>query len=399
MTLGVAFGIAIGDLLVSVIGSGAWQISLVVVDRDGRRDPGRRRRDPGQPVGGVRDPPRRVRAGRRRWCPRGMFDALVGGAVGLLVVIAIPRHPLRIADAALEPGLRRPGRRARRHRASRSSARPRRGRAALDRSRALDKPLGDAARTRWRSRSRRRASRPSGGARASRRGRRDRCRAMSTGPCATRRVLARAVIRAIDLKPSIPAETIAAVRSLATGTRLARSALRHRGDQPPRSRRCWPRPSSAATPGGSTTGSPSRRSSRRCARSRSTCCARSAPTTTTPSATSGGPAAALSARQHPAARSRASRIARAARSARVESAAPAASVGSPATASASASSCAASAPWIASPGGPGTPAQAAPVADLQLAGVLEPDQDRTLGRRPPRCGRCRRSRTRGAGRS
>ena len=45
------------------------------------------------------------------------------------------------------------------------------------------------------------------------------------------RVLARAAIRAIDLKPSIPAQTIAAVRSLATGSRLARSALRTPGDQ------------------------------------------------------------------------------------------------------------------------------------------------------------------------
>ena len=45
------------------------------------------------------------------------------------------------------------------------------------------------------------------------------------------RVLARAAIRAIELKPEIPPETVAAIRSLATGTRLARSALRSPGDE------------------------------------------------------------------------------------------------------------------------------------------------------------------------
>ncbi len=45
------------------------------------------------------------------------------------------------------------------------------------------------------------------------------------------RVLARAAIRAIELKPSIPSETISSVRSLAAGTRLARTALRSPGDE------------------------------------------------------------------------------------------------------------------------------------------------------------------------
>jgi predicted DNA-binding protein (UPF0278 family) len=44
-------------------------------------------------------------------------------------------------------------------------------------------------------------------------------------------VLARAAIRAIELKPEIPPETVAAIRSLAAGTRLARSALRSPGDE------------------------------------------------------------------------------------------------------------------------------------------------------------------------
>ena len=44
-------------------------------------------------------------------------------------------------------------------------------------------------------------------------------------------MLARAAIRAIELKPEIPPETVAAIRSLAAGTRLARSALRTPGDE------------------------------------------------------------------------------------------------------------------------------------------------------------------------
>src|SRR5258705_4305024 len=103
MAVGVAFGIAIGDLLVSQIGSGALQIAVVVaVAMTGALLVGGGAILVSQsaasaillvafaPSGGGLLPAR-------------LLDALVGGAVGLLVVIAIPRHPLRVADAALDP--------------------------------------------------------------------------------------------------------------------------------------------------------------------------------------------------------------------------------------------------------------------------------------------------------
>ncbi len=159
-----------------------------------------------------------------------MIDALVGGAVGLAVVIAIPRHPLRVADAALDPvfsGLAGMlddiALALERHDAEAAQA-------ALVRGRSLDQPLGELhnameiafetariAPAWWRAR----------GAVAA-----DATAATHVDRAVRNaRVLARAAIRAIDLKPEIPPETVAAIRSLAAGTRLVRSALRSPGDE------------------------------------------------------------------------------------------------------------------------------------------------------------------------
>jgi uncharacterized membrane protein YgaE (UPF0421/DUF939 family) len=162
--------------------------------------------------------------------PSRMIDALVGGAVGLAVVIAIPRHPLRIADAALDPvfsGLAGMlddiALALDRHDAERAQA-------ALVRGRALDQPLGELhnameiafetariAPAWWRARVAVAAD----------------ATAATHVDRAVRnaRVLARAAIRAIELKPEIPPETVTAIRSLAAGTRLARTALRSPGDE------------------------------------------------------------------------------------------------------------------------------------------------------------------------
>jgi uncharacterized membrane protein YgaE (UPF0421/DUF939 family) len=230
MAVGVAFGIAVGDLLVRWIGTGALQIALVVaVAMSGAILVGGGAILVSQsaasaillvafaPAGGGLVPER-------------LFDALVGGAVGLLVVIAIPRHPLRIADAALDPvfdglaGVLDDIARSLEHHDLAMAE------AALARARALDQPLGDLhnameiafetariAPAWWRARDA--VAADTTAARYVDRGVRN------------ARVLARAAIRAIDLKPSIPAETIAAVRSLASGTRLARSAVRTRGGE------------------------------------------------------------------------------------------------------------------------------------------------------------------------
>lgn len=103
MAIGVAFGIATGDLLVTQIGSGAIQIAIVVaVAMTGAILVG---------GGGILVSQSAASAillvaltlAGGGLVPSRMIDALIGGAVGLLVVIAIPRHPLRVADAALDP--------------------------------------------------------------------------------------------------------------------------------------------------------------------------------------------------------------------------------------------------------------------------------------------------------
>ena len=231
MAVGVAFGIAIGDLLVRWIGTGALQIALVVaVAMTGAILVGGGAILVSQSAASAILLVAFAPAAGAGLVPERLFDALVGGAVGLLVVIAIPRHPLRIADAALDPvfdGLAGMlddiALSLERHDLPMAER-------ALVRGRGLDGPLGDLhnameiafdtariAPVWWRARD-----------------------AVAADTTAARhvdravrnaRVLARAAIRAIDLKPSIPAQTIAAVRSLAMGSRLARSALRTPGDQ------------------------------------------------------------------------------------------------------------------------------------------------------------------------
>jgi uncharacterized membrane protein YgaE (UPF0421/DUF939 family) len=230
MAVGVAFGIAIGDLLVTQIGSGPLQIALVVaIAMSGAIVVG---------GGAILISQSAVSAillvafapSGGGLLPDRLLDALVGGAVGLLVVIAIPQHPLRLADAALDPvfaglaGVLDDIALALEHHDLALAQ------AALLRARALDQPLNalhnametafETARIApawWRART-----------------------AVAADANAARhvdhavrnaRVLGRAAIRAIDLKPSIPPETVASVRSLADGARLARSALNSVGDE------------------------------------------------------------------------------------------------------------------------------------------------------------------------
>jgi uncharacterized membrane protein YgaE (UPF0421/DUF939 family) len=228
MSLGVAFGIAVGDLLVRWIGSGAVQIAIVVAAAmTGAILVGGGAILVSQsaasaillvaftPSGGGLVPAR-------------LLDALVGGAVGLLVVIAIPRHPLRVADAALDPVFDGLAAMLDDIALSLEQHDLALAQGALVRGRALDQPLGELhnameiafetariAPVWWRARVAVAAD----------------ATAATHVDRAVRnaRVLARAAIRAIDLKPSIPPETVAAIRSLATGTRLARSALKTPG--------------------------------------------------------------------------------------------------------------------------------------------------------------------------
>ncbi len=103
LVAGVTVGIGIGDLIISGIGSGPWQISLVVVLAMSvavllNSGPNCLPMQAGNsavlvatliPPGGSGGPDR-------------MIDALVGGLVGIAVVAIIPTHPVRCArkDAA-----------------------------------------------------------------------------------------------------------------------------------------------------------------------------------------------------------------------------------------------------------------------------------------------------------
>ena len=99
MVVGVALGIAVGDLLIAAIGSGAAQIALVGAARDGGGGAARRRaarRLAGGDVGACSS--RRYRRGQA--VPTRFVDALVGGTVGLAVFAAVPRNPLRTVQRA-----------------------------------------------------------------------------------------------------------------------------------------------------------------------------------------------------------------------------------------------------------------------------------------------------------
>ena len=101
MVIGVALGIAVGDLLIAAIGSGAAQIALVVAARDDGGDPARRRParrlaggDVGRARGGAALEPRDPDAlrGRARRRP-----------VGLAVLAAVPRNPLTVVRRITRP--------------------------------------------------------------------------------------------------------------------------------------------------------------------------------------------------------------------------------------------------------------------------------------------------------
>jgi uncharacterized membrane protein YgaE (UPF0421/DUF939 family) len=94
LTLGVAVGIGIGDLLVAVIGSGVWQLALVVLlAMSAATLLG------GGPLFVSQAASSGVLVATLTGSHNGsrFVDALVGGAVGLGVLTAIPQSPLRLA--------------------------------------------------------------------------------------------------------------------------------------------------------------------------------------------------------------------------------------------------------------------------------------------------------------
>ena len=95
VTVGVALGVFGADLLVRLIGTGGWQIDLIVGAGDDHRDPARQRAGVRHPGGRAVD--RRhdsaARPRRRRWTR--WTDALIGGGVALVAATVVPAAPLR----------------------------------------------------------------------------------------------------------------------------------------------------------------------------------------------------------------------------------------------------------------------------------------------------------------
>jgi uncharacterized membrane protein YgaE (UPF0421/DUF939 family) len=94
LTLGVAVGIGVGDLLIAVIGSGAWQLALVVLlAMSAATLLG------GGPLLVSQAASSGVLVATLTGSHNGsrFVDALVGGAVGLAVLTVVPQSPLRLA--------------------------------------------------------------------------------------------------------------------------------------------------------------------------------------------------------------------------------------------------------------------------------------------------------------
>ncbi|WP_067852253.1 FUSC family protein [Nocardia shimofusensis] len=97
LVVGVAVGIGIGDLFISAVGTGVWQIALVVVVAmalavfvDGGSIISIQAAGSAVLVATLMPPSSNASFDR-------MIDALVGGLVGVVVVAAIPVHPVRRA--------------------------------------------------------------------------------------------------------------------------------------------------------------------------------------------------------------------------------------------------------------------------------------------------------------
>jgi uncharacterized membrane protein YgaE (UPF0421/DUF939 family) len=103
MVLGIALGIGIGDVIIQAIGSGALQISLVVLLAVGAAIMlGGGRLIASQAAGSavlIAALPSANAA------PARFVDALVGGFIGLAVLVVAPRNPLAEIRRALEPAL------------------------------------------------------------------------------------------------------------------------------------------------------------------------------------------------------------------------------------------------------------------------------------------------------
>jgi len=231
IVVGVGVGIAVGDLLIAAIGRGPGQLGLVVLlAMTGTILLG----------GGTLVVSQAAASGvlvatvptAHALVPTRFVDALVGGAVGLVVLAVVPRDPIRLARREADPllaGLASalddvadaldahdvPGA----ERALESARNLDQLVASLDESLELAAETALLAPLRWRER-----------------GPVDRYVIAATHlGLAVRnvRVLARAAVRAVELEPTIPDGLVASVRGLATAVRAFAPTLERGGDDSP----------------------------------------------------------------------------------------------------------------------------------------------------------------------
>ena len=101
MVIGVAVGIAVGDLLIALIGPGAIQIALIVLLAMSAS-----LLLSGGPLVTTQAVTSAVLVAAlpsTNAIPTRFVDALVGGAVGLLILVAVPRNPVRLVQRVTDP--------------------------------------------------------------------------------------------------------------------------------------------------------------------------------------------------------------------------------------------------------------------------------------------------------
>jgi len=224
IVLGVGVGIAIGDLLISAIGHGAWQVGLVVLlAMIGSLLLGGGALVVSQAAASA-VLVATVSASTTGAVPTRFVDAIVGGTVGLAVLAVIPRNAGKILKRAAAPVF-----------AGLATALDEIGAAleakdadaanrALARARAIDPKIAAFASTVQLATETVRLA----PLQRQERGRVERyARAVTHVGYALRntRVLARAAVRAVELEPSVPPPLIASIRDLALAVRQLEAAL------------------------------------------------------------------------------------------------------------------------------------------------------------------------------
>ncbi len=226
VVLGVTLGIAIADLLVILLGTGWWQLAVVVsltmavalLLGSGHMF-AQQAAVSAALVATLQPPDDGVSFARA-------VDALIGGGVALAVsALVLPAHPVRLVRRRRRTRPERARRRARRRRRRPLGARPRRRRRPPSSAAApsTTSPASSTRRSTW-------AGRPP----ASRRREDARSARSTTTPRPPRqielavrnvRVLARGARRAIDLEENVPPEVSEALRDLAVAVRALGEAL------------------------------------------------------------------------------------------------------------------------------------------------------------------------------